>query len=112
MKDDAAIAALTALAQPSRLTVFRLLVRTGPKGLPATHIAEELSIPPSSLSFHLKELAHAGMVTQTRRGRQLIYTANFHTMNGLLRFLTEDCCGGNLCSPIRLPVCEGQEPQA
>lgn len=102
MQSKLVVAALGALAQESRLAIFRLLVQTGPEGLPATKIAEALSIPPSSLSFHLKELTHADMVTQTRAGRLLIYAANFETMNGLLGFLTENCCGGNACSPVRL----------
>lgn len=99
------IAALAALAQESRLAVFRLLVQAGPAGLAATRIAEELDIPPSSLSFHLKELTHAGLVTQTKAGRSLIYAADFATMNGLLGFLTENCCGGNSCNPVRDPSC-------
>lgn len=99
------VAALTALAQESRLAVFRLLVQSGPAGMSASRIAETLSIPPSSLSFHLKELTHAKMVTQTRSGRSLIYAANFDTMNGLVSFLTENCCGGNSCSPVRATEC-------
>jgi ArsR family transcriptional regulator len=95
------IAALAALAQESRLAVFRLLVQTGPEGLAASKIAETLDMPPSSLSFHLKELMHAGLITQTRSGRSLIYAADFGTMNGLLGFLTENCCGGNVCVPVR-----------
>jgi ArsR family transcriptional regulator len=105
MDDKAAIAALTALAQESRLAVFRMLIQVGPEGLPATKIAEALALPPSSLSFHLKELTHANMVIQTKAGRSIIYRANFDTMNGLLAFLTENCCGGNICSPVLLPVC-------
>lgn len=105
MKTKNAIAALTALAQESRLAVFRLLVQAGPQGLAATQIAEGVGIAPSSLSFHLKELLHANMVTQTREGRSLIYAANFGTMNGLLGFLTENCCGGNVCSPTRVSNC-------
>jgi DNA-binding transcriptional ArsR family regulator len=100
MEAKKVIAALAALAQESRLAVFRLLVEAGPQGLAASKIAEALEIPPSSLSFHLKELMHADMVTQTKAGRSLIYSANFGTMNGLLAFLTDNCCGGNPCSPI------------
>ena len=99
------ISALTALAQESRLAVFRLLVQAGPEGLPAARIAEGVGIAPSSLSFHLKELLHADMVTQTRDGRSLIYAANFSTMNGLLGFLTENCCGGNICMPASSAGC-------
>jgi ArsR family transcriptional regulator len=105
LSNKSAVLALTALAHESRLAVFRLLVQAGPEGLAATRIAESLDIPPSSLSFHLKELANAGMVIQTKAGRSLIYSANFETMNGLLGFLTENCCGGNACSPVRLPGC-------
>jgi ArsR family transcriptional regulator len=105
METKNVVAALAALAQDSRLAVFRLLVQAGPEGLAASKIAEALDIAPSSLSFHLKELTHANMVTQTKAGRSLIYSANFETMNGLLGFLTENCCGGNLCSPVGIPAC-------
>lgn len=105
METKNVITALAALAQESRLAVFRLLVKTGPEGLAASKIAECLDIPPSSLSFHLKELAHANLVKQMKAGRSLIYSANFETMNGLLGFLTENCCGGNVCSPVRIPDC-------
>lgn len=98
METKNVIAVLTALAQESRLAIFRLLVQAGPQGMAASRIAEALGIAPSALSFHLKELLHAEMVTQTRDGRSLIYAANFSTMNGLLGFLTENCCGGNPCT--------------
>ncbi|MDB5841657.1 MAG: bacterial regulatory, arsR family protein [Herminiimonas sp.] len=96
------ISALAALAQESRLAVFRLLIQAGPEGMAATKIAEALNLAPSSLSFHLKELAHANLVVQTKAGRSLIYSTNFKTMNGLIGFLTENCCGGNVCSPVRI----------
>jgi len=105
MDNKSTIAALAALAQESRLAVFRLLVQAGPEGMAATRIAEHLGIAPSSLSFHLKELTHAELVTQTKAGRSLIYSANFSTMNSLIGFLTENCCGGNVCSPVRLSNC-------
>ena len=105
MDFEKTILALAALAQESRLAVFRLLVQAGPSGLPATAIAANVGISPSTLSFHLKELLHAKLVTQTRDGRSLIYAANFATMNGVLGFLTENCCGGNVCSPVRLSNC-------
>lgn len=105
METSSIIAALAALAQPSRLAVFRLLVQAGPQGLAASRIAEALAIAPSSLSFHLKELAHAQMVGATRNGRSIVYTANYATMNGLLAFLTENCCGGVPCAPACGPVC-------
>ena len=90
--------ALSALAQESRLAVFRLLVQAGPDGLAASKIAEELNIAPSSLSFHLKELSHARLLTSKQDGRFVIYAAQFSTMNGLIGFLTENCCGGAPCS--------------
>lgn len=91
------IAALSALAQESRLATFRLLVQTGPDGLAASRIAEHLDVAPSSLSFHLKELTHAGLITARQDGRFVIYSANFDTMNGVLDFLTDNCCGGAPC---------------
>lgn len=94
------ITALAALAQESRLAVFRLLVQVGPDGMAASKIGEQLSISPSSLSFHLKELSHAQLVSSRHEGRFVIYSANFDTMNGLIGFLTENCCGGNVvCTP-------------
>ncbi|NNG21576.1 ArsR/SmtB family transcription factor [Telluria aromaticivorans] len=99
MDTKPAIAALAALAQESRLAAYRLLVQAGPAGLPATKIAELLNVPPSSLSFHLKELSHAGLVVPRQDGRFIIYSANFDTMNALLGFLTDNCCGGNPCAP-------------
>src|SRR3546814_10521246 len=92
------ITALSALAQESRLAVFRLLVPAGPQGLAATKIAEALELAPSSLSFHLKELPYAKLIRQVRGGRSLIYSVNFATMHGVLGFLTEKCCGGNPCT--------------
>lgn len=109
MKTKDIIAALAALAQESRLAVFRLLVQAGPEGLAASKIAEQLDIPPSSLSFHLKELMHADMVNQKKEGRSLIYSANFNTMNGLLGFLTENCCGGNPCAKTSTASCSTKE---
>ena len=99
MDNSSAIGVLAALAQESRLAVFRLLVQTGPDGMAASKIADALAIAPSSLSFHLKELTHAGLLVQRQDGRFLIYAANFATMNALLGFLTENCCGGAPCSP-------------
>ncbi|MGW8391623.1 ArsR/SmtB family transcription factor [Pseudoduganella sp. HUAS MS19] len=99
MKTKSVIAALAALAQESRLKVFRLLVQTGPQGLAASKIGEQLEIAPSSLSFHLKELSNAGLIEARQDGRFIIYSANFDTMNNVLAFLTENCCGGESCSP-------------
>jgi DNA-binding transcriptional ArsR family regulator len=93
MEKRGAIAALGALAQETRLDVFRLLVTQGPAGLPAGAIAEQLDVLPASLTFHLKELQHAGLITQRRLGRQLIYAAEYGAMTGLLTYLTENCCG-------------------
>jgi DNA-binding transcriptional ArsR family regulator len=106
METKNALTALAALAQESRLAVFRLLVQAGPDGLAASKIAELLDIAPSSLSFHLKELAYAGMVNATPAGRSIIYAANFATMNALLGFLTENCCGGAGCDTACAPDCK------
>lgn len=106
MQTKRAITALAALAQESRLATYRLLVQIGPAGLPATKIAEALDMPPSSLSFHLKELSHAGLVVSRQDGRFIIYSANFDTMNSLLGFLTENCCGGNPCTPVGNASCD------
>ena len=100
MDKPAAIAALGALAQETRLDVYRLLVTQGPEGLPAGAIADRLGVLPGSLTFHLKELQHAGLITQRRLGRQLIYAAEYGAMNALLGYLTENCCGrGSSCAP-------------
>jgi ArsR family transcriptional regulator len=100
MDTKSAIAALGALAQESRLATFRLLVQAGPGGLAASKIAEALGIPASSLSFHLKELTNAELVTAKQEGRFVNYVANFPTMNSLIAFLTENCCGGAGCAPV------------
>lgn len=102
------IAALAALAQESRLAIFRLLVQAGPDGLAASKIGEQLDVPPSSLSFHLKELTRSDLITSRQEGRFVYYAANFPTMNALLAYLTENCCGGatscsTVCLPTRLP---------
>lgn len=97
METKNALSALAALAQESRLAVFRLLVQVGPEGMAASKIGERLSIPPSSLSFHLKELSHAGLVIARQEGRFIIYAADIKNMNGLIGFLTENCCGGAAC---------------
>ena len=105
MDQIAAIAALGALAQETRLALFRLLVASGPAGLAAGSIAERLSVAPSSLSFHLQQLVHAGLITQRRLSRQLIYSAEYGTMNKLLFYLTENCCGrGEACVPACSPA--------
>jgi len=97
MQTQYALAALAALAQESRLAIFRLLVQAGPDGLAASKIAGHLGIAPSSLSFHLKELSHAQLVTARQEGRFIIYAAQMDSMNALIGFLTENCCGGAPC---------------
>jgi ArsR family transcriptional regulator len=106
MDQKHAIAALGALAQETRLELFRLLVTCGPAGLPAGVIAERLGVQPSSLSFHLAQLTHAGLITQRRLSRQLIYSAEYGTMNELLAYLTENCCGAGTvaCAPVCNPA--------
>jgi ArsR family transcriptional regulator len=105
MEQKHAIAALGALAQETRLALFRLLVTCGPEGLPAGVIAERLGVAPSSLSFHLQQLVHAGLITQRRLSRQLIYAAEYGTMNELMAYLTENCCAGAaMCPPACNPA--------
>ena len=97
-----AVTALAALAQDNRLDVFRLLVRAGDKGMPAGAVASALDLAPNTLSFHFDRLRQAGLVTCTREGRSLIYAAKYDTMNGLLGYLTENCCEGTgaECAPV------------
>jgi len=105
MDQKRAIAALGALAQETRLELFRLLVARGPEGLSAGVIAEKLGVMPSSLSFHLQQLVHAGLITQRRLSRQLIYSADYGAMSELMAYLTENCCGrGAACIPACNPV--------
>jgi ArsR family transcriptional regulator, arsenate/arsenite/antimonite-responsive transcriptional repressor len=92
MKSDQVVKALGALAQESRLAVFRLLVKRGPRGYSPGEVADKLGLPGPTLSFHLKELQHAQLVISRREGRFLYYSANFETMNGLVSFLSENCC--------------------
>ncbi|MCD2517510.1 metalloregulator ArsR/SmtB family transcription factor [Massilia sp. G4R7] len=100
MEISTAAKALDALGHESRLAIFRALVQVGPAGLAASKIAEMVGISPSSLTFHLKELALTNLVTSRQDGRFVIYAAQFETMNALLGFLTENCCGGNPCTPM------------
>lgn len=93
------IRALAALAQDHRLAAFRLLVQTGAEGMAAGAIAEELGVPASSMSFHLAQLTNAGLITQRRESRSLIYAADYDAMSALMGYLTENCCGGASCSP-------------
>jgi len=99
MEKTDAVAALGALAQDNRLDVFRLLVQAGPDGMTAGAIAEALDLPPNTLTFHFDRLRMAGLATVRREGRSMIYAAQFETMNALLGFLTENCCGGAPCAP-------------
>lgn len=92
------IRALGALAQEHRLAVYRLLVQAGPEGMAAGSLAELVGVPASSMSFHLAQLANAGLVTQRRQSRSIIYAADFAAMNALMAFMTENCCGGVPCS--------------
>lgn len=98
MTESDVVKALAALAQPVRLQVFRALVIAGEQGMTPSTMAEGLAMPPSSLSFHLKELMNAGLVTQERASRNLIYRAAFDQMNSLLGYLTDNCCQGAECA--------------
>ncbi len=106
METKAALSALSALSQETRLDLYRLLVTVGPDGLPAGVIAERLGVLPSSLTFHLNHLVRAGLITQRRLSRQLIYSAEYGTMNDLLAYLTENCCGRGVtvCAPVCNPA--------
>ncbi|MFS2049853.1 ArsR/SmtB family transcription factor [Variovorax sp. Varisp41] len=97
MKEEVVIRSLMALAQSVRLRVFRALVVAGPQGMTPGALTETLGVPATGLSFHLKELGRAGLVSQERQGRHLIYRASFDRMNGLLAYLSENCCQGQPC---------------
>lgn len=101
METTQAIDALAALAQASRLGVYRLLVEKGPEGLPAGDIGKALELPPATLSFHLAHLARAGLVRARQEGRYVIYSADFVAMDSLVGYLTDNCCGGKACAPAR-----------
>lgn len=94
MNIKSAVLQLSSIAQEARLEIFRLLVQAGSEGLPAGSIGESLSIPASTLSFHLKELSHAGLINSRQVSRFIYYSANYEAMNGLLAYLTENCCAG------------------
>jgi ArsR family transcriptional regulator len=100
MQNSHAVEALAALAHEHRLAIYRLLVQVGPEGRAAGAIADKLGLPASSLSFHLAHLTRAGLIEQRRESRSLIYSADFDAMNGLVGFLTENCCGGASCAPV------------
>jgi ArsR family transcriptional regulator, arsenate/arsenite/antimonite-responsive transcriptional repressor len=105
MEIKTALKALAGLAQDTRLSIFRLLVKQGPEGLPAGEIVERLQLANATASFHLKELTHAELVTPRQAGRFIYYSANYTTMNELVAYLTENCCKGNTsdiaCAPVR-----------
>lgn len=107
MEETTAIASLAALAQPARLRIFRTLVGAGPEGLTPGALAAALDVPPSTLSFHLKELTHAGLVTQQRESRNLIYRPSIEQMNDLLGYLTAHCCQGAPCGVTPSLACVG-----
>jgi DNA-binding transcriptional ArsR family regulator len=106
MEEQEIIRALAALAQATRLQAFRALVVAGPEGLSAGQLAQALGQPASTLSFHLKELLNAALVSQQRDGRSLIYRASFERMDGLLAYLTENCCAGQPCAPVSKAPCK------
>ncbi|MFA6264816.1 MAG: helix-turn-helix transcriptional regulator [Pseudolabrys sp.] len=101
MEQTNAVAALAALAQDNRLDVYRLLVQAGPEGMSAGNIADQLGLAPNTLTFHFDRLRVAGLVDVRRDGRSMIYTARFDTMNALIGYLTDNCCGGQpeKCAP-------------
>jgi DNA-binding transcriptional ArsR family regulator len=110
MNSPAVIAALSALAQEHRLALFRLLVQAGPAGLAAGAVAGRLGIPNSSLSFHLAQLSRAGLLRQERRGRSVIYSADYAAMDALLGFLTANCCAGSACGAGQ--ICQPERTDA
>ena len=104
MEAKQAIDALGALAQESRLKIYRLLVEAGPEGIAAGSIGEKLGLPPATLSFHLAGLSRAGLARGRQEGRFVIYSADFQNMNAHVGYLTENCCGGQACAPSARPV--------
>ncbi len=105
MEKKDVLSALAALSQETRLDIFRLLVQAGPDGRAAGAIAETLAVTPATLSFHLTQLTHAGLIVQRREGRSLFYSADFDRMNGLVGFLAENCCGCPANPVTCVPVC-------
>jgi len=112
METKEVVQAFGALAQESRLGIYRVLVAAGPEGMAAGAIAEKLELPPATLSFHLKELSLAGLARSRQEGRFIIYAANFDTMVGLVSFLTENCCGGKSCVPECQPASTAKRRKA
>ena len=108
MQAEIVIRALGALAQEHRLAAYRLLVQAGAEGMAAGGLSEALGLPASSMSFHLSQLSHAGLVTQRRQSRSIIYSADYAAMSELMAYLTDNCCGGASCEPAltaSMPVC-------
>jgi DNA-binding transcriptional ArsR family regulator len=112
MKNEIAVTRLAALAQESRLSIFRLLVQVGPEGVCAGDIAAKLGMAPATLSFHLKELSHAGLLQCRQEGRFLYYAPDFEAMDALISYLTENCCGGRPCDPVCAPKISRKEKRA
>lgn len=110
MHEDQVIRSLSALAHEARLRVFRALVVAGPEGLTPGALAEQLGVAPNALSFHLKELSHAELVSQERQGRNVLYRAAFPAMNGLLAYLSENCCRGADCEVVAAHACTAERP--
>jgi ArsR family transcriptional regulator len=104
METTQAVEALAALAQASRLDIYRLLVQAGKEGMAAGSIGEALGVPPATLSFHLAQLVRAGLAKSRQDGRFVIYSADYQSMNGLVGFLTKNCCGGKSCAPAKQPA--------
>ncbi len=111
METQAAVAALSALAQDTRLEIFRLLVQQGPQGLPAGVLAERLGTPAATLSFHLAQLRHAGLCVSRRDGRQIVYAADYARMSALLAYLTENCCRPAVAGVAAVPVSLERRPR-
>jgi ArsR family transcriptional regulator, arsenate/arsenite/antimonite-responsive transcriptional repressor len=114
METTQALLSLAALAQESRLSIFRLLVQAGPAGMAAGAIGEKLALPPATLSFHLAGLTRAGLAQSRQEGRFVIYSASFENMNALVAFLTENCCSGAACGPASCQpeITKGNEHEA
>ncbi len=112
METTQAIEALGALAQASRLEIYRMLVQAGPAGLAAGTIGERLGLPPATLSFHLAQLVRAGLAASRQAGRFVIYSADFQAINRLVGYLTENCCGGASCAPASTPKLERKDHEA
>lgn len=106
MEPKTAVRALGALAHATRLAIFRLLVQAGEAGMAVGAIGEKLKLAPATLSFHLAGLKHAGLVLARREGRTIYHVADYRTMNGLVGYLSENCCGGKSCAEVRVPLAQ------